>query len=81
MHSTVTKQTGFVALMIVQIVFLVLYWVFVRYGKEASPIDKNPQDAGLNEQHESKYPREYWFKYFKVYIYKCIYIYKVHDGV
>uniref|UniRef100_T1PDH0 Ammonium Transporter n=1 Tax=Musca domestica TaxID=7370 RepID=T1PDH0_MUSDO len=56
MHSTVTKQTGFVALMIVQIVFLVLYWVFVRYGKEASPIDKNPQDAGLNEQHESKYP-------------------------
>lgn len=62
MHSTVTKQTGgFMAPMIVQIVFLVLYWVFVRYGKEALPIDKSTEDSGSSEQHDSKYPREYWF--------------------
>uniref|UniRef100_A0A1I8PY71 Ammonium transporter AmtB-like domain-containing protein n=1 Tax=Stomoxys calcitrans TaxID=35570 RepID=A0A1I8PY71_STOCA len=52
MHSSVTKQTGFVALMIVQIIFLVLYWLFVHYGKEALPIE----DSGSNEQHDSKYP-------------------------
>ncbi|XP_075160836.1 rhesus blood group-associated glycoprotein Rh50 [Haematobia irritans] len=56
MQSSVTKQTGFVALMIVQIVFLVLYWMFVRYGKEAMPTEKTAEDSGSSEQHDSKYP-------------------------
>lgn len=53
MHSPLTKQTGFVALLIVQIIFLALYWLFVRYDESALPIDTTKES---NKEHESKYP-------------------------
>ncbi|XP_054732333.1 ammonium transporter Rh type B-B-like [Anastrepha obliqua] len=53
MHSPVTKVTGFVALMIVQIILLALFWLFVRYGNEALPSDEGKE---LREQHVSIYP-------------------------
>lgn len=60
MHSSVTKQTGFVALLIVQIIFLALYWWFVRYDKSALPIDKQSEgDNVAAEEEPSKYPRKY----------------------
>lgn len=42
--------------MIVQIILLALFWLFVRYGDEASPHDEGRE---LGEPHVSKYPREY----------------------
>lgn len=56
MHSPATKVTGFIVLMIVQIILLALFWLFVRYGDEASPHDEGRE---LGEPHVSKYPREY----------------------
>ena len=62
MHSSVIKQTGFVALLIVQIIFLALYWWFVRYDKTALPIDKHPEGENATahemEVEPSKYPRK-----------------------
>lgn len=62
MHSSVGKQTGFMSLMVVQIIFLALYWWFVRYDKSALPIDKHPEgemEAETHEEEPSKYPRKY----------------------
>ena len=56
MHSPVTKVTGFIVLMIVQIIFLALFWLFVRYGDEALP---SVEGEELGEPHVSRYPREY----------------------
>ncbi|XP_004524534.1 ammonium transporter Rh type B [Ceratitis capitata] len=53
MHSPVTKVTGFIALMIVQIILLALFWLFVRYSDGALPSDEG---RGLGEEHVSKYP-------------------------
>ncbi|KNC21133.1 hypothetical protein FF38_10313 [Lucilia cuprina] len=59
MHSSAAKQTGFMSLMVVQIIFLALYWWFVRYDKSAMPIDVHPEGENEPETHEeepSKYP-------------------------
>lgn len=53
MHSPGTKVTGFVVLMIVQIILLALFWLFVRYGDEALPLAEGEE---LGEPHVSKYP-------------------------
>lgn len=65
MHSGYSKLSGFVSLFIVQIIFLVVYWVLVRYDVEALPKDNAQQQPetegnGLKEEHVSKYPREYY---------------------
>ncbi|XP_036337716.1 ammonium transporter Rh type B-B [Rhagoletis pomonella] len=53
MHSTASKASGFIGLMIVQIILLALFWLFVRYSDEALPSDEGKV---LGEQHVSKYP-------------------------
>lgn len=64
MHSGYGKLSGFISLFIVQIIFLVLYWVYVRYDVEALPkddvLEQQPEGNGLKEEHVSKYPREYY---------------------
>lgn len=60
MHSPYSKVSGFISLFIVQIIFLVLYWVYVRYDVEALPKDETAEGNGLKEEHVSKYPREYY---------------------
>lgn len=66
MHSGYSKLSGFISLFIVQIIFLVLYWVYVRYDGEALPKDDVQQQQpetegnGLKKEHVSKYPREYY---------------------
>ncbi|KAL5291951.1 RHCG family protein [Megaselia abdita] len=59
MHSGYSKLSGFISLFIVQIIFLVLYWVYVRYDVEALPKDDVPETEGngLKEEHVSKYPQ------------------------
>lgn len=59
MHSSAAKQTGFVALMVVQIIFLALYWWLVRYDKSALPIDNQPEAHSGAEEEPSKYPRKF----------------------
>lgn len=68
MHSPVTKVTGFIALMIVQIILLALFWLFVRYSDGALPSDEG---RGLGEEHVSKYPREYLGRVY-LYFYRFI---------
>jgi len=58
MHSPAAKVSGYVVLMIVQIIFLVLFWLFVRYEKTALPRAIGAEDAGSANEHVSKYPRE-----------------------
>lgn len=58
MHSPGAKVSGYVVLMIVQIIFLVLFWLFVRYEKELLPPAIDAEDAGSAKEHVSKYPRE-----------------------
>lgn len=58
MHTPASKVSGYIVLMIVQIIFLVLYWVFVRYEKALLPAPLNAEDAGSANEHVSKYPRE-----------------------
>jgi len=58
MHSPAAKVSGYVVLMIVQIIFLVLFWLFVRYEKTALPLAIDAEDAGSANEHVSKYPRE-----------------------
>ncbi|XP_017487792.1 PREDICTED: ammonium transporter Rh type C-like [Rhagoletis zephyria] len=53
MHSTASKASGFIGLMIVQIILLALFWLFVRYSDEALLSDEGKV---LGEQHVSKYP-------------------------
>lgn len=64
MHSGYSKLSGFISLFIVQIIFLVLYWVYVRYDEEALPpkddVLQGTEGNGLKEEHVSKYPREYY---------------------
>lgn len=65
MHPGYSKLSGFISLFMVQIIFLVVYWVFVRYDVEALPKDDAQQQPetegnGLKEEHVSKYPREYY---------------------
>uniref|UniRef100_T1H6Z7 Uncharacterized protein n=1 Tax=Megaselia scalaris TaxID=36166 RepID=T1H6Z7_MEGSC len=55
MHSPL-ESVGFISLFIVQIIFLVLYWVYVRYDVEALPKDETAEGNGLKEEHVSKYP-------------------------
>ncbi|XP_052844532.1 ammonium transporter Rh type A isoform X2 [Drosophila gunungcola] len=57
MHSPTAKVSGFVVLMIVQIIFLVLFWLFVRYEKTALPRAIDAEDAGSANEHVSKYPQ------------------------
>ncbi|TDG53307.1 hypothetical protein AWZ03_000122 [Drosophila navojoa] len=57
MHTPASKVSGYVVLMIVQIVFLVLFWLFVRYDKSALPARLDNEDAGSAEEHVSKYPQ------------------------
>ncbi|XP_030372188.1 ammonium transporter Rh type A [Scaptodrosophila lebanonensis] len=63
MHLPAAKVSGYVALMIVQIVFLVLFWLFVRYHKGAMPMaiggdgDGKKESEPLGEGGISKYPQ------------------------
>lgn len=58
MHTPDSKVSGYIVLMIVQIIFLVLFWLFVRYEKALLPAPLNAEDAGSANEHVSKYPRE-----------------------
>ena len=58
MHTPASKVSGYVVLIIVQIDFLVLFWLFVRYDKSALPSRIDAEDAGSANEHVSKYPRE-----------------------
>jgi len=50
--------SGYIVLMIVQIIFLVLFWLFVRYEKAVLPAPIEAEGAGSAKEHVSKYPRE-----------------------
>lgn len=58
MHTPGGKVSGYIVLMIVQIIFLVLFWLFVRYEKAVLPTPIEAEDAGSAMEHVSKYPRE-----------------------
>lgn len=66
MHSVYPKVSGFISLFVVQIIFLAVYWVYVRYDVEALPKDDDAphqpetEGNGLKEEHVSKYPREFY---------------------
>ncbi|XP_064539342.1 ammonium transporter Rh type B [Drosophila montana] len=57
MHTPAAKVSGYVVLLIVQIVFLLLFWLFVRYEKSAMPSQLGAEDAGSANEHVSKYPQ------------------------
>ncbi|XP_032598627.2 LOW QUALITY PROTEIN: ammonium transporter Rh type B [Drosophila grimshawi] len=60
MHTPTGKVSGYVCLMIVQIIFLALFWLFVRYEKSALPaplVYATAQGDGSANEHVSKYPQ------------------------
>lgn len=63
MHSPGSSVSGYVLLLLVQIVFIIVFGFFTDYSKDLLP--KNATvSAAMEEAHEEqplpKYPREYW---------------------
>lgn len=68
MHTPGANVAGYVSLFGVQIVLLIIYWIYVRYNDELLPQDSEEssgdatsQDEGLEEKHVPSYPRECYF--------------------
>ncbi|CAD7082792.1 unnamed protein product [Hermetia illucens] len=63
MHTPGANVAGYVSLFGVQIVLLIIYWIYVRYDDELLPQDSEEssgdatsQDEGLEEKHVPSYP-------------------------
>lgn len=57
-----TANAGFVGIFILQLMFLLLYVLFVRYDKELLPLDENASAVDLDEialEHKANYPRKF----------------------
>lgn len=65
MHTPGSEMGGFIGIFIIQVTFLIIYGIFVRYDYEMLPIDSNAtieELSSIQQQHKVSYPR------------KCIYI-------
>lgn len=62
MHSIGSELSGFLFLLIVQIIFIILFCIFVRYDDALLPDNADAtieQKALIEEQRRFSYPRKY----------------------
>lgn len=61
MHTPGAEASGFIGILLIQITFLIIYGIFVRYDYEMLPLNANAsQDeiSAIEQQHKVSYPRE-----------------------
>lgn len=64
MHSIASQIGGFVTVLILQVTFIVVFGIFVRYDDGLLPANNNNNQSfgsnGLENQHTASYPRTYF---------------------
>lgn len=63
MHTPVAAYSGFIGIFLIQVTFLLVYGIFVRYDFEMLPTDGNAtaeQLSSIERQHKVSYPRKFF---------------------
>lgn len=67
MHTPGSEVSGFIGIFIIQVTFVLIFGIFVRYDDEMLPMDSSgnsssEQFSSIQQQHRVSYPRKFEFE-------------------